>query len=850
MFALLFLLGAALFGLCIVRRVTRELLDGAEQVMWGVVAGWAATIVGVYLMARWRGELTSRLMIAATIAVWIVTTILIVFEVRRPSRASSLFVWQKKYVGLVLILIILAPVYFALLSHQVFPHREGGIYSGSADNDLAFHAAIASSFAYGKNFPPAYPLLPPEPLLYPYMPDFHAALLMSGGLSMRAAFILVALILGAATAGLFYSLALRIARSQRAATMATVLFLLNGGFGFVEFFRDWRQSNQSFLAFFNSLHTNYAKISERGLHWTNLVADMMVPQRTSLFGLPLALVIFTVFAFVWQRWHEVEEDKKTNAPRSSVPMLVAGVLAGLLPLFHTHTYIGVGLVSIGLFALRPRREWLAFWTPAVVIAAPQLLALSARASGNGIVHLFFGWLGHDQGFFPLYLLRNLGLPLLLAIPAWWTAPRVWRKFYLAFLLPLAVTFVVVISPNLYDNGKLIYYWHALNSILVAMWLINLAMVHRQRVLASLLAILCVATALIVFRSETVISARIFADEELSAAAFVRDHTAPHSLFLTAPTLRQPVLSFAGRPVVSSATAWLWSHGYEFREREADVRRIYAGAADALDLLRYYQVDYIYFGDAERSDLRSDASFFDQNFTAVYRSPRITIYDAHSASEGMSPNDRHGALNKPAPRELASRLERDPFSLIVDFPRTSFFVYRLCKASYGQMPRREEFMTAMSLLGRELFIGAGGWQEQREINRAALLNDWINTTAFKQLYDGKSNDEVVDTLLRNAGLEWTAGDRYLLIKGLDSGTQSRQTALLAVVEDRDFYRREFNTAYVLVQYFGYLRRNPDDAPDFDLKGLNFWRDRLDGWGDYRTISRAFIESTEYQALVPK
>ena len=849
MLAVIFLIGCAVLGICLVRRVMRQLLDGAEQILWGIVVGWILTSVGVYLIARWRGELTSKLMIGATLSVWIVSAIMIVFEVRKPSRASSFFVWQKKYVGLALVLIIFTPVYLRLLSLQVFAHRDGGIYAGSADNDLAFHAALASSFVYGKNFPSAYPLLPPEPLLYPYMPDFHAALLMAGGLSLRAAFILSALILGAATAGLLYSLALRISRSQRVATMATVLFLLNGGLGFIYFFRDWWQSNQSFFAFFNSLHTNYAKISERGLHWTNLVADMLVPQRTSLFGLPLALMIFAVFAFVWQRWHQVDDDKKENSPRILILMLVAGVLAGLLPLFHTHTYIAVALVSIGLFALRPRREWFAFWTPAVVLAAPQLLALSMRASGSAIVHLFFGWLGHDQGFFPLYLLRNLGLPLLLAIPAWWTAPRVWRKFYLAFLVPLAMTFIVVISPSLYDNGKLIYYWHALNSILVAMWLVNLAVIHKQRVLASLLAILCVATALIVVRSETITSARVFTDEQLSAAEFARERTAPHSLFLTAPSLRQPVLSFAGRSVLSSATAWLWSHGYEFRERDADVRRIYAGSGDALDLLRYYQVDYIYFGDAETSDLRSNPAFFDQNFAAVYRSPTITIYDAHSSLNPISPDDRRGAFNKPAPRELALRVDKDPFALIVDFPRTSFFVYRLCKASYGRMPRREEFMTAMSLLGRDLFIGAAGWQEQREINRSALLNDWMNTTAFKQLYNGKSNPEFVDSLLSNAGLGWSAGDRYLLIKGLDSGTQSRQTALLGIIEDKDFYAREFNTAYVLVHYFGYLRRNPDDAPDFNLKGLNFWRDRLDEWGDYRIISRAFIESTEYNNLKP-
>jgi hypothetical protein len=397
---------------------------------------------------------------------------------------------------------------------------------------------------------------------------------------------------------------------------------------------------------------------------------------------------------------------------------------------------------------------------------------------------------------------------------------------------------------------LIYYWHALNSILVAMWLVNLAVIHKQRVLASLLAILCVATALMVFRSETNTSARIFTDEQLSAAAFARDHTPPHSLFLTAPSLRQPVLSFAGRAVLSSATAWLWSHGYEFRERDADVRRIYAGADDAIELLRYYQVDYIYFGDAETSDLRSKPAFFDQNFKAVYRSPTITIYDAYNSSNPISPDERHGAFNKPAPRELAPRVDKDPFALIVDFPRTSFFVHRLCKASFGRIPRREDFMTAMSLLGRHVFIGAAGWQEQREINRTALLNDWMNSTAFKQLYDSKSNADFVDSLLRNSGIEWTAGDRYLLIQSLDSGSQSRQTALIKIVEDRDFYAREFNTAYVLIHYFGYLRRNPDDAPDFDLKGLNFWRERLDEWGDYRVISRAFLESTEYQTIVPK
>lgn len=830
-----------MLGVCLVRRVLRDLLDGIEQILWGTVVGWVLATLGVYCVARWQGQLSSRTVLWTTLAIWIVAAIvLLVGRVHLIVRA--LFERRGAYTGLILVLLVLAPIYWQLLSVQMFARGEGGLYTGSAGNDLKFHAALISSFRYGQNFPPTYPLLPPERLLYPFMPDFHAAVLMAGGLSLRSALIVTALVLGAVIAGLFYAFALRIARTPRTAILATLLFLLNGGLGFIHFFRDWWQSDKSTLAFWNTLNLNYAKVSELGLHWNNIVADMMVPQRTSLFGLSIGLMIFTSFAIVWQRWHAGEEtEAKRNESGSLTLLVIAGALAGSLPYFHTHTFIATGFVSIILFAMRPRREWIGFWAPAVLLAAPQLVLLVAHARGAGVVRPFFGWLGHDDPFFPLYLLRNFGLPLLLAIPAWWVAPREWRKFYLAFLLLFILTFAVVFSPNLFDNGKLLYYWHALNSVLVAAWLIKLATEHKQRVLAVVLAFLSIATALLALRHETIAATRAFTDEQLAAATFVRDHTEPHALFLTAPSLNSPVLSLGGRTVLRSATAWLWSHGNEFRERENDVRRIYAGSVDAAELLRYYQVDYVYLGDAERSDVRANAAFFDGNLSAIYHSATITIYDARKLRDQSLPVVSLG------PRELASRIERDPFALIVQFPRTSFFVYRLCQASYGRMPRRQEFMTAMALLGRGVFIGAPGWDEQLERNRLSLLADWMNSREFRQLYEGKSNAEFVDALLENSRAGLNANQRHALVENLDAQNHSRQTALLRIVEDKLFYKREYNNAYVLTHFFGYLRRNPDDAPDADLKGFNFWRDRLNSWGDYRSISMAFIESEEYRNM---
>jgi hypothetical protein len=845
MLSFFFLTGSALLGACLIRRLLGEILDQVEQLLWGTTVGFLLTTLSVYLSARWLGQLTPRLVLAATVVIWVFAALLLFIELRRGNDSFHWPAVWRRYIGLTMVLLILAPIYWRLLSVQMFPRGEGGLYSGSAGNDLNFHAALISSFRYGQNFPPIYLLLPAERLSYPFLPDFHAAVLMAGGLSLRSAMIVTALILGAVIAGLLYALALRITDSARTATLATLLFLLNGGLGFIYFFRDWWLSRKSLIQFWNTLGFNYANLSEQGIHWNNIVADIMVPQRTSLFGLSIGLMIFTSFAIVWQRWHTSEKTETSRSqPHSLTLMILAGLLAGNLPYFHTHTYIAAGLVSVTLFAMRPRREWIGFWVPAVLLAAPQLLPLVAHARGAGVVRLFFGWLGHDDHFFPVYLLRNFGLPFLLAIPAWWVAPREWRKFYLAFLFLFIFPFVIVFSPNLFDNGKLLYYWHALNSVLVAAWLVRLSTAYKQRVLVIVLAFLSIATALIVFRHETIASARVFTDEELTAAAFVREQTEPHALFLTAPELNSPVLSLGGRPVLRGATPWLWSHGYEFRQRESDVRRIYAGTADAPELLRFYHVDYVYLGDAERSDVKANAAFFDANLPAIYHSQTITIYDARKLWD-PSTEGRYPAFQ----RDIASRLDRDPYAMLAGFEDTSFFVYRLCKASYGRMPRREEFMIAMRLLGRDLVHGSSLWETQLNRNRAALLKEWTMSPEFKRLYDGKSNAELVDTLSKNAGISWSASKRDELASSLTTQTDPQQAALLSVISKGEFYKNEYNNAYVLVHFFGYLRRNPDNAPDFDLKGFNFWRDRLNSWGDYRTISMAFMESDEYRNLQP-
>ncbi|MFL6336516.1 MAG: DUF4214 domain-containing protein [Pyrinomonadaceae bacterium] len=795
MLATLFLLGSGLLGACVARRVWRGVLGAWEQAAWGIVAGWMLGALAAYGLARWQGRLTWALVAWATALVWAASVLLSARWLaglgRERLKTFGLGAFKGRVpLGLAALLFVFAPVLWSLFSTHTFAGGAGGLYSGgSAWYDLSFHATLASSFAYGENFPPAYTPLAGEPLRYPFLPDFHAAALMTAGLSMRAAFLWTALPLALALVGIFYGFALRLAGGVRAAALATCLFLLNGGLGLLNLYGDWRESGRTFTEFWNALPVNYANDWARGIHWTNIVTDTLLPQRAALYGLPAGLIVLTLFAIVWREWQDESPDARVD-----VLLLTAGVLAGVLPLFHTHSYVAVGFVSAVLFLLRPRRAWLWFWVPALLLASPQLYGLARHAGVGQIVRLQPGWMGSDAPSFLFYLVRNFGVPLLLAVPAWLAAPRVWKSFYVAALLLLVFALTVVVSPNVFDNGKLTYYWHAFNSALVARWLVSLARARRPRVLlaplALLLALISVATGVAALRAESRAGALLFSESDLEAARFVREETAPRALFLTAPSFNQTAPALAGRAVVRGPTDWLWAHGYEFRAREADVRRIYAGAPDALELLSYYGVDYVYLGEAERRDLHADEAFFDANLRAVYRAGGVAVYEVRAASDDV-------VRPPPAPRELAARVGRDPFALLEEFPRVGLFVYRILKADRGRAPARDEFTGALKVVGHDLYVGAPGWERQ---------------------------------LIRS---------QRVLAFVLAGGNAAREGALLDAASEQVFDAREYDEAYVRAHFYGYLGRDPD--PD----GLNFWLGVLSRNRDYRSLSRAFLESDEYK-----
>ena len=617
--------------------------NGPSKYVGGLVAGWVLAAWAAYLVASVAKRLGYGSMVGLTVLLCLVAAILWALAFRQGFAGWRLGPRLQPHLPLLVLLLFTGCFYSYSFVTQSFPLEQDGLHTGGAMfADMPFHLSMITSFVYGDNFPPLYRIFPPDPLTYPFLPDFQAAVLMKLGLSINAALVVTGVPLAVALTGLLYCLARRLLGNWPASILATFLFLLGGGFGFLYFLADWRKAGTGFWQFLTHQPLNYAHEGNLALYWDNVIVGQILPQRSSLYGMAIAFLVSILFAGVWRRWVEEKPAERTPIPPSGqgrwklpgrweggVELLAAGVLVGLLPRVHSFTFIALGLVSIGCFLLRPRLAWLLFWLPALLLALPQVIDVNQHVAHRHFFYLQPGWMGNYEKNWPLFWLRNFGLPLLLIFPAWFTTSRTWRMFYLPFALLFVVCFFVSISPDPYNNTKLFYYWYALTSILIAGWLYKLATEHHQRFLALLLVLVSTATGFITYVHGGFLSWLMFSRAEMAAAAFARDKIPPHAVIMAAPTFTQPIVCLAGRATVLGFVPWLWSHGYtddEIKPRLADVTAVYRGSPETQKILEKYGVSYIYFSPAERSELHLTALPTNWPFPAVFHSGEITIYE--------------------------------------------------------------------------------------------------------------------------------------------------------------------------------------------------------------------------------
>ncbi len=296
----------------------------------------------------------------------------------------------------------------AIFAHTVYSDS-GGLEAGypTVWADWSQHLTTAASFAVGGNIPPVNPLFSGASLLYPFLPDFHAATLVTLGLAPGLALAIPGAVLMVVIGMLVVALGRRLGLGPGAGMIAVLICFIGGGLGFVGAFADACTSHGftatqctfqyvvthpgtgvSIIGWtlhdlpgtvaaqpraYDGLPSDGGPAPLPNMQWYTPLMAWWLPQRTLLFGFAAAVsVLLLVLAGA------------SSGGRSWEAFVLAGALVGLLPIVHVQTLIALSILLFVLLWRRRRREWIALLAIALAIGGVRVAQLALARHGSPV----------------------------------------------------------------------------------------------------------------------------------------------------------------------------------------------------------------------------------------------------------------------------------------------------------------------------------------------------------------------------------------------------------------------------------------------------------------------------------
>ena len=559
-------------------------------------------------------------------------------------------------------------------THVMRVAADGSWHVGqSTYGDLPMHLSFITGLV-GKKFPADYPFYPGNRLSYPFLMDSLSSTFCLLGSSLQAATVLPASLMMALCYMGVLVLARDMTSGKKTALLAAALFFLNGGLGFLYDFDlagsgVWTadpeapflvRAGQTVSDWFSSVSqrvehilTGYYKTptnqpDPNNLRWSNVICDMMVPQRTLLGGWCMVIPCFYLLNSEFRA-------RMRDPENHSRGLVLLGIWAGALPLIHTHSFLALGLASFGamcydlihgdpkaMVVRKPRGRillrYLAYAAIAAVLAVPQLICFTfAQAFQEGsrsFLTFQFNWVNNPGGYGmrDLYLwfyIKNIGMPFLALIAALFEKnPRNRRIFCMALPIILAAEFVRF-QPNEYDNNKLLYLAWLLCCMIIADWgsrlWKKLEGFGGRRFLAAVAAVVTFLSAGLTIWRECVSDYTAFGQPAVEAGEYVKENTPDDAVFITGTQHLNPVLSIAGRTIVCGPDLWLYWHGFDTAERNEELAEFYGDPESYPEIPEKYGAEYVYVSSYERQDYDVDEEGLAKIGEKVFENREASIY---------------------------------------------------------------------------------------------------------------------------------------------------------------------------------------------------------------------------------
>ncbi len=211
-----------------------------------------------------------------------------------------------------------------------------------------------------------------------------------------------------------------------------------------------------------------------------------------------------------------------------------------------------------------------------------------------------------------------------------------------------------------------------------------------------------------------------------------------------------------------------------------------------------------------------------------------------------------------------------FYLSIEFQQTAYLVERTYKTAYGDatgssitggvhelavpIVRFNELQMDTQQIDQDVVVNQTGWAAVLENNKQNFMVQFVQRSRFvSQFPTSMTPSQFVEKLNQNAGAVLSSSEQATAIGLFGEATDTssiaaRAQALRQVAENHNLYVAEFNRAFVLMEYFGYLRRNPNEGQDTDFSGYDYWLNKLNAFnGNFinAEMVKAFITSSEYR-----
>lgn len=561
---------------------------------------------------------------------------------------------------------------FAYAFSKLMIIKPEGVYIGQPNSwsDWVVHISITNIFATKpiNEWFLYHPFFAYGKLTYGFLSHLLTALIMKLGFRIDVAFFIMSIILLFTFLTGLYFLYYQISDSRKKSLLGIFIFFTSSGMGI------FRYLNK--LKINDLLHPaqDFTKFIQYDWLAGNIPAAMIIPQRAFFIGVTIGVWVLNLLLlglekkektnFVLTRWYQMLFDKKikNKLNQQQKLFLTAGLLAGILPIAHMHSFIAIVIITgtICLFHMSPwikkpkskavaiqkLKQLFFFIVPAGIIST--ILYFSFIHGGievDNFMTVSLGWTATQNLAINATLLTKIGAWIKMWLQLWGTfLPLVIFAFYYlkknkqlkkylatfsGFILIFILANIIVFQPTAWDNTKLFAWVYLGLSILLAQLIFELW--HKSKELKILTIILLITLSF----SGSVELIRIFnfkqntyllsSTQEINLAQKIADNTKTDAVFLTSTKHNHPIPLWANRPIFLGYLGWVKNFGFDPTVRIQEVHSIFSGQTNANKIIIKNKISYIYVGPLEKREFIVNYNYLSQ-FPVAFENENTIVYD--------------------------------------------------------------------------------------------------------------------------------------------------------------------------------------------------------------------------------